>query len=337
MKRIVQIKRKSTIKTKSIENLFNVLNKEIVKRVDVDEYELKYGEGDYFYRIRNIIDVMSIRRRSSAFHIVGDCYYVALALFGKKLVCTYHDLIVIKRYGFIKKLIFEIFWVEVPKLLSNKLTFVSKESFNEYSSNYKLNGSKAVVIQNCLTLSSGVSGYKSYKKIRENKSFVILTVGTKSNKNIMRIGQACSRMENIDMLIVGDKTDEVEKLLTNSLVNAIFVGRVSDNELFEIYKKSDLLVFASIEEGFGLPILEAQAVGLAVITSNVSSMPEVAGEGALYCNPLDVDDIANKIRLVMNDELFRNRLIELGYRNVQNFLPSRKADEYIKVYEDLLT
>jgi len=144
-------------------------------------------------------------------------------------------------------------------------------------------------------------------------------------------------LENVEMLIVGDKTEEIDKLLASRFVNIIFVGRVSDNELLEIYRKSDLLVFASTEEGFGLPILEAQAVGLAVITSNVSSMPEVAGEGALYCDPFDVDDIADKIRLVINDELFRDQLIELGHKNVQSFLPARKADEYVKVYKEILT
>jgi len=72
------------------------LNEEIGKRVEIEEYELKYGEGNAFYRIRNIIDVVLIRGRSLGFHIVGDCYYVALALVGKRLICTYHDLIVIK-------------------------------------------------------------------------------------------------------------------------------------------------------------------------------------------------------------------------------------------------
>jgi len=94
------------------------LNEEIGKRVEIEEYELKYGEGNAFYRIRNIIDVVLIRGRSLGFHIVGDCYYVALALVGKRLICTYHDLIVIKRYGIIKKLIFELFWIKFPALIS---------------------------------------------------------------------------------------------------------------------------------------------------------------------------------------------------------------------------
>ena len=97
----------------------------------------------------------------------------------------------------------------------------------------------------------------------------------------------------------------------------------------------DLLVFVSTYEGFGLPILEAQATGRPVITSNVLSMPEVAGDSACLVDPFDVSSIRKGILKVINDPAYREKLIKRGFENVKRFQPDKIAEQYADIYRGL--
>ena len=92
---------------------------------------------------------------------------------------------------------------------------------------------------------------------------------------------------------------------------------VSDEAMFEAYSEADILLFCSTIEGFGMPILEAQTVGRVVVTSNISAMPEVAGDGACFVDPLSIKAIRAGIEQVLNDENYRNSLIINGLKNVK--------------------
>ena len=98
-----------------------------------------------------------------------------------------------------------------------------------------------------------------------------------------------------------------------------FTGYISDEEKAALMRGARALVFPSLYEGFGLPVLEAQSVGVPVVCSNTSSLPEVAGNAALLVNPFDVADIARAIRVAMRDEGTRAELIRAGARNVARF------------------
>lgn len=104
----------------------------------------------------------------------------------------------------------------------------------------------------------------------------------------------------------------------------------------QAYQECDLLCFVSTIEGFGLPILEARAVGRPVLTSNLSAMPEVAGDAACFTNPFDINAIRQSILLVISDVAYRNKLIEKGYENVKRFSLEKTVTGYAQVYSDLL-
>ena len=93
-----------------------------------------------------------------------------------------------------------------------------------------------------------------------------------------------------------------------------------------------MISFCSLLEGFGLPILEAQATGRPVITSNLSSMPEVAGNGALLVDPYDVNAIRKGILRIIQDGALRENLIVKGLENVKRFSPQKVADAYVELY-----
>jgi glycosyltransferase involved in cell wall biosynthesis len=96
-------------------------------------------------------------------------------------------------------------------------------------------------------------------------------------------------------------------------------------------------VFASLYEGFGLPILEAQAMGRPVITSNFGAMKEAAGEGALLVDPYSVDEIRAAILRIKNEPALREDLIAKGLRNAAKFSATAVANSYAQIYKQLAT
>lgn len=103
-----------------------------------------------------------------------------------------------------------------------------------------------------------------------------------------------------------------------------------------LYSAASVLLYPSFYEGFGLPILEAMACGLPVITSNVSSMPEVAGEAALYVDPYNVSDIKDKLKMVTEDSELRKDLIKKGFNQAKKFSWEKCAKETTEVYKRLV-
>jgi len=108
------------------------------------------------------------------------------------------------------------------------------------------------------------------------------------------------------------------------------------DELQFLYSGAKLLLYPSFYEGFGLPILEAMACGVPVITSNVSSMPEVGGDAPEYVNPESVVDIENKLKMVMEDEKKREVMIKKGLIQAKKFSWQKCAEETAEVYERLV-
>ncbi|MEO0565660.1 MAG: glycosyltransferase, partial [Chloroflexota bacterium] len=109
-----------------------------------------------------------------------------------------------------------------------------------------------------------------------------------------------------------------------------------DADLPALYSGARCTAFVSLYEGFGLPILESMACGTPVITSNVSSLPEVAGDAALMVSPTDVDGITDKLRTLLDNNIVHADLVELGFEQVQRFSWNRAARQLVDVYDGLL-
>lgn len=174
-----------------------------------------------------------------------------------------------------------------------------------------------------------------------------LFVGTlEPRKNLTRLLAAFSQLpshlkENIDLVIAGgagwgniDIKNKVKELGLDSHVRLL--GYVDDQTLNTLYKYAEFLVMPSLYEGFGLPLIEAMAQGVPVLTSNNSSMPEVAGEAGFLVDPLDVDSISHGLSEMINNKTLRAELASKAKPTAENFNWDKSAQQFITALEELL-
>ncbi|OQY75932.1 MAG: hypothetical protein B6D44_00525, partial [Ignavibacteriales bacterium UTCHB2] len=164
---------------------------------------------------------------------------------------------------------------------------------------------------------------------------VILHIGTAPNKNLAGLIEAVKGM-SCKLFIIGEPNKNIlQKLNEYKIDYEVFVN-LSEEELFEKYQACDILFFASTYEGFGMPIVEANIVGRPVITSNLYSMPEVAGNSALLVDPYNIDEIKNGINKIITDGNYRDELIHRGFQNAEKFHLKQMSYDYFNIYKLLL-
>ena len=157
-------------------------------------------------------------------------------------------------------------------------------------------------------------------------------------KNIIRILEAFNRIKkniphNLYLAGGGSWVNKkvVDYIKSNLSGRAKILGYLSEEELPIIYSAAELYFYTSLYEGFGLPILEAQACGCPVLTSNVTSCPEIAGEGAHLVDPYHVDEIAQGMMKILTDVAYKNELIQKGKKNVLKFSWEKTAMEILTI------
>ena len=145
---------------------------------------------------------------------------------------------------------------------------------------------------------------------------------------------------NHQLLVIGCNEADLKKILNDMEAmdlceHIIITGYVSDEDLPVLYQMSQLFLFPSLREGFGIPIIEAMACGVPVITSNTSSMPEVAGDAAHLIDPNKTDDIYKGMLKIMSDENYKNELIKRGLKRSKQFSWNSMAYQVLEQYEQL--
>lgn len=172
------------------------------------------------------------------------------------------------------------------------------------------------------------------------KSFILFVGTLEPRKNIVRILEAYSRIVKRNsqapkLVLIGGRGwyyDEVfEKIKELGLIGRVVAaGYVKDEDLVYYYNLAKMLVFPSLYEGFGIPVLEAMKCGCPVITSNVSSLPEVAGDAALLVDPESVTEISRAIRKLLRNERLRKKLISNGFKQASKFSWEETAKETLE-------
>ena len=317
--------RKPLISFYSIEEVFKIIKNTLEGEVDFEEVYLPYDSNGLINKVRNIWFIKNLK--CELLHITGEVYYSVL-LYKGPFILTIHDIAEIFKGSILRKFLIKLFWYQLPANRSKAIAIVSDKSKNEFTSNIRVDYSKIRVINNPKAYDLSVRLNAS-----KNKKFTILQVGTKMNKNFDSLIEAVKGLD-VHILIIGYINKEVQQELEISNISySNFIG-LSRVDLLKMYEKSDLLAFISTYEGFGVPIIEAQAIGCPVITSNVTSMPEVAGEGALLVDPFNVEEIRKGILRIINEAELREDLIQKGLENVKRFDPKKIANQYLEVYKE---
>ncbi|MGB7340216.1 MAG: glycosyltransferase family 1 protein [Phototrophicaceae bacterium] len=174
----------------------------------------------------------------------------------------------------------------------------------------------------------------------------LFSIGTiQPRKNFSRVIHALKRLRDrgydLHLVIAGGKgwlEDEmyqtIEALNMRDLVHLI--GFVDDEDVAGLYSGAECVVFPSLYEGFGFPVIEGMACGTPVITSNVSSLPEVAGDAAIMVDPYDIDAITDAIQRVLDDNTLRDRMIQAGFEQASKFTWEKSARQLHEIYMQVL-
>ncbi|OHA46808.1 MAG: hypothetical protein A2541_01345 [Candidatus Taylorbacteria bacterium RIFOXYD2_FULL_36_9] len=181
-------------------------------------------------------------------------------------------------------------------------------------------------------------------KLNVAEHFLFYCGSLSPRKNILRVLEAFNLIKNKIphniYLASGQswKDKAIKKFIQEDLSDRVFLlGKVSDEELVCLYSRAEVFLFPSLYEGFGLPILEAQACGCPVLTSNQTSCPEVAGEGAVIVNPYKVEEIKTGILKLIEDFNFRQETIKKGLLNKEKYSWIKTVTDLIKYAKDLNT
>jgi glycosyltransferase involved in cell wall biosynthesis len=172
---------------------------------------------------------------------------------------------------------------------------------------------------------------------------IILSVGAiQRRKNIVRLIEAFEQTAPEWRLVLAgsfgfDSQEALQRIERGSRKRDIQVlGYVSDSELEDLYQRASLLAFPSLDEGFGMPILDAMARGVPVLTSNISAMPDVSGDAALLVDPTDVNAIADGLRRLSTDSELRDTLIVRGLARAKEFTWGKSVESTWRVYQELM-
>ena len=233
---------------------------------------------------------------------------------------------------------------------ATRIATVSEYSKQDISSTYKIPATQIDVVYNGANevfKPASKANQLQFKNSHSSKSDFFIFIGTiHPRKNLdhllLAFEEFKSRSTNeIKLLIVGNKKwwpKELEKVYESMKFkeDVHFLGRLSDKELSEALSSALALTYLPYFEGFGIPILEAFHAETAVITSNVTSMPEVAADAAVFCNPKKVNKIADAMQLIVNQPEKRAALIEKGKLRKQDFSWQKSANLLWKSIEKTL-
>lgn len=266
------------------------------------------------------------RHRDNVNHVTGDVHFLAIVLPGKRTVLTVPDLVLLKRFTGLRRWVIWAFWYWWPVRNSAEVITISEATRADLLKTVKCDPQKVHVIH-CPVSPAFQHSPKRFCK----ECPVVLLVGTGWNKNVEAVVESLAGIR-CNLLIIGKLSERQLTLLNQSKIDFECLENLTADGVVAQYKRADLLVFTSIFEGFGLPIIEAQAVGRPVVTSNIEPMKEVAGGAACLVDPMDPAHIRDGVLRVINDDDYRNELTRKGLENAERFSARTIANRYAEVY-----
>jgi glycosyltransferase involved in cell wall biosynthesis len=271
------------------------------------------------------------RHQGDVTHVTGDVHFVALLLDRRRTVLTVHDLELLGRLPALKRLVFRWLWLRLPVGRAAAVTVPSAATREELLRVVGGDPRKVRVVPDVVD-----PAFQRDEKPFPSANPTVLLVGTAPNKNLDRAVAALSGL-SVRALIVGVLDVAQREAIAAAGLDVDNRVDLDDDGIARCYLECDLLLYASTTEGFGLPIIEAQATGRPVVTSDRPPFTDVAGAGASFVDPEDVAAIRTGVRRVIDDAGYREQLLSEGFRNVERFRAGRVAAEYARVYDEVLS
>jgi glycosyltransferase involved in cell wall biosynthesis len=312
----------------SIEFLFSDLRTRLKPWIDVHVRQSRFESQGILKRLFNVIEAALWQGEVNL--ITGDIQYVATLMRKDRTILVVLDCGFIHQSKGIRRLVQEWLWYRIPAARASTVVTISEFTKQELVDYLHIPADRVLVIPVWIS-----TAFQAFPRKFNTDKPALLQVGQAENKNLARIVDAIRGL-SVRLFIVGQLSANMRDRLNHAAIHYVEYTNLSTEELVRVYQESDMLVFPSTYEGFGMPILEAQAIGRPVVTSNTSSMPWVAGDAACFVDPFSPDSIREGVLRVINDQRFRDELVVRGFANVRRFDPDAIACSYRQAIETLL-
>lgn len=311
----------------SIERLYEDVRDALPADCHAQAWICRHPSAGLWSRLR---DTWAARKaQGDVNHVTGDTHYLTYFLDRRRTALTIHDLVSLGRLHGARRWLLWLLWYWLPVRRSRVVVTISEVTRTALLDSVRCDPAKVVVIHNPVS-----EEFKHAPAAFNAGCARILHIGTSPNKNLTRVAQALQGI-SCTLVLVGRLSPEQTAVLARHGIAYENHCNLSRAELLDQYVRADLLLFASTYEGFGLPIIEAQAVGRPVVTSDLCSMPEVAGGAACLVDPYSVASIRQGVLRVIGDRAYRDDLVARGLANVERFSAAKVAARYAELYRTL--
>lgn len=308
----------------SIEGVFDAIQPEIEKKTRLSRWVAPFPGVGLMPRVKNLLAVRKLSSR--IIHVTGDAHYLALCIPRKNLILTIHDCGFLYHPNPLARWLLRLFWLDIPVRRASAVTVISASTYQEVA---RATGAahKLRIIPNPVNPAFHPSPLPA-----PESGVRVLQIGTKENKNLFRVADALAGLD-LTLVILGKPTEAQVARLQSRGIRFEWQTGLETQAVADLYRSCHFLLFASTYEGFGLPVIEAQASGRPVITSAIEPMRTVAGpEGALFVDPLNPDEIRAAVCRLMSDNRLAGDLVSAGNKNVEKYKAEAIAGAYFDVY-----
>ena len=325
--KIVLVYRSKKLGYHSIENVFGSVQRELMAKGDVETVYVE-NRGFSFANLFALRKFVNNRRSDTIYHVTGDIHYAVFALPRKRTILTIHDCVFINKRKGLKGWLLKKLFLDWPVWYVPAITTISEKTKNEVVSLTGCNPDKIRIINN------PVGSYiRQTEKPFNSAKPGLLFIGSQPNKNLTRVIEALKGF-CCTLNIIGLIDENMRAKLKQYDIQYDLENNLENEEMALRYEKADIILFPSLYEGFGLPVIEGFKAGRAVLTSEISPMKELADGAAWLVDPYNADSIRNALEMIINDKETRTRKIQNGLYIVQRYLPENVALSYYMAYSD---